>query len=104
MMNAPLFRIAPDTPALIDTYLTAEQLTFVRVGDPAEVSYDSAAGIVLTGSVTGIGEDSAFPPTTFPTEIVHMTRTTRVTVTLESGARPPAGTPVDLTIRTDSRG
>ncbi|PKQ38264.1 MAG: hypothetical protein CVT59_03305 [Actinobacteria bacterium HGW-Actinobacteria-1] len=103
MVNAPLFRITPDAPALIDTYLTAEQLAHVRVGDPAEVTYDSGAGAVLNGSVTAIGEDSAFPPTTFPTDVVHMTRTTRVTITLKTGAQPPAGTPVDLTIRTDSR-
>jgi len=103
MMNAPLFRIAPDTPALIDTYLTTEQLARVLVGDPVEASYDSAAGVVLTGTVTSIGADSTFPPTSFSTDIVHMTRTTRVTITLENGAQPPAGTPVDLTIRTDSR-
>lgn len=103
MVNAPLFRITPDTPALVDTYLTAEQLAHVHVGDPVEVTYDSGAGVVLAGSVTAIGEDSVFPPTTFPTDVVHMTRTTRVTITLEGGARPPAGTPVDLIIRTDSR-
>lgn len=103
MVNAPLFRITPDTATLVDTYLTADQLAHVSVGDPAEITYDSAGGVVLTGAVTGIGEDSAFPPTTFPTEVVHMTRTTRVTITLTGGAQPPAGTPVDLTIRTDSR-
>ncbi len=104
MVNAPLFRIAPDTPALIDTYLTAEQLARVSVGDRAEVAYDSAPGVVLSGTVTSIGEDSAFPPTTFPTDVVHMTRTTRVTITLSAGSQPPAGTPVDITIRTGPRG
>ena len=103
MVNAPLFRITPNTATLIDTYLTAEQLARVSVGDAAEVTYDSAPGVILHGKVTSIGVDSVFPPTTFPTEVVHMTRTTRVTITLDSGAAPPAGTPVDLTIRTDSR-
>ncbi len=104
MVNAPLFHIAPDTATLVDTYLTGDQLALVRLGDPAEVSYDSGGDAVLSGSVSTIGEDSAFPPTAFPTEVVHMTRTTRVTITLRSGAKPPAGTPVDITIRTDSRG
>jgi multidrug resistance efflux pump len=103
MVNAPLFRISPDTATLIDTYLTAAQLARVSVGDAAEVTYDSGADLVMHGRVTGIGITSAFPPTTFSTDVVHMTRTTRVTITLEGGAKPPAGTPVDLTIRTDSR-
>jgi multidrug resistance efflux pump len=102
MVNAPLFRIAPDTPVLVDTYLTAEQLARVRVGDRAEIAYDSSPGTVLAGRITGIADSSAFPPTTYPTDIVHMTRATRVTITLDDGARPPAGTPVDITIRTDS--
>lgn len=104
MVNAPLVRIRPDGPALVDTYLTADQLARVSIGESAEVAYDSSAGTVLAGRVTGIADFSAFPPTAFPTDIVHMTRTTRVTITLDDGARPPAGTPVDITIRTDSRG
>ena len=104
MVNAPVARIRPDSAALVDTYLTAEQLARVSIGDTAEITYDSGKGVVLKGRVTGIANSSAFPPTTFPTEIVHMTRTTRVTITLDEGARPPAGTPVDITIRTDSRG
>ncbi|KAF0209456.1 MAG: HlyD family efflux transporter periplasmic adaptor subunit [Actinomycetota bacterium] len=104
MMNAPLVKIRPDSPALVDTYLTAEQLAHVRTGARAEVTYDSSPGSVLTGRITSIADSSAFPPTAFPTDIVHMTRTTRVTITLDDGERPPAGTPVDITIRTDSRG
>ncbi len=103
MVNAPIARIRPDSAALVDTYLTADQLARVSIGDTAEITYDSGAGVVLTGRVTAIADSSAFPPTTFPTEIVHMTRTTRVTITLDEGARPPAGTPVDITIRTGSR-
>ncbi len=100
MVGTPVARIRPDGPRLVDTYLTADQLSQVKVGTPVTVTYDSAPGVSCRGEITRIGTDSTFPPTSFPTTVVHMTRTTRVTVTLQDGVAAPYGTPVDLTIST----
>jgi multidrug resistance efflux pump len=101
IVGAPVVRISSDERALIDTYLTGEQLARVHVGSSADVSYDSASGKPLSATVAIIGSNAEYPPTSFPTDIVHMTRTVKVTLRLDSGARPPAGTPVDIAIHTD---
>jgi X-X-X-Leu-X-X-Gly heptad repeat protein len=100
MVGTPVVRIRPDGPRLVDTYLAADQLALVRLGTPVTLTYDSSPGTVTRGRITRLGTSSAFPPTSFPTTIVHMTRATRVTVTLDDGAAVPYGTPVDLTIST----
>lgn len=99
MVGAPLVRVRADGPQRIDTYLTAEQVAQVAVGSPAEITFDSARGTVLSGHVREIGSAYVFPPTSFPTRIVHMTRTLKVTVELDEGASAPPGTPVDISIR-----
>ena len=101
IVGAPVMRIQTDDRALIDTYLTGEQLAKVHTGDSADVSYDSNVGEALRATVAIIGADAQYPPTSFPTDIVHMTRTIKVTLRLDSGAYPPAGTPVDIAIHTD---
>jgi len=101
IVGAPLFRISPDDAALVDTYVTGEQLNAVHVGSIADITYDSSRGTVLHGSLVTIGSNAVYPPTSFPTSIVHMTRTVKITFRLDSGDRPPAGTPVDIAIHTD---
>lgn len=100
MVGAPIVRIQPDGPVEVNTYLTGQQLARVRVGSPADVTYDSAKGTVLHGVVSVVGSIAQFPPTSFPTDIVHMTKTIPVTIRLDSGS-PPPGTPVDIVIHTD---
>lgn len=100
MVGSPLVRIRPDEPTKIDSYLAPEQLSSVHVGDKATVNFDSNTKGPLTGRVTQIASQSEFPPTSFPTNIVHMTLTTRITVTLDDGGWAPPGTPVDLIIDT----
>jgi multidrug resistance efflux pump len=100
MVGAPLVRIRADGPTKISTYLTGEQLSVVPVGTPAEVDYDSNTGAALAGKVTRVGLQSQFPPTSFPTNIVHMTQAVRVEVTLDGSGWAPPGTPVDLVLRT----
>jgi multidrug efflux pump subunit AcrA (membrane-fusion protein) len=100
IVGAPIVRIAPDGPQLVDTYLTGEQLAQVRMGAPARVALDSFPGKTFSARISAIGAGYEFVPTSFPTDIVHMTRATRVTLTLEEGTALPAGTPVDLTIKT----
>jgi len=101
MVGAPIVTIQPDGAALVDTYLTGDQLAQVHPGSLADVTYDSAPGTVLHGTVAIIGADAEYPPTSFPTNIVHMTRTVKVSIRLDSGASPPQGTPVDISIHTD---
>ena len=102
MVGAPLVRIRPDAPTRIDTYLTTDQLLQVAVGTPATVDFDSNPGGPLAGHVAVIGSTAVVPPTGFPTAIVHMTRAVKVTIELDGGATAPAGTPVDVDIRTGS--
>lgn len=102
MVGAPLVRIAESGPQRVDTYLTAEQAAQVRVGSKAEVRYDSAPrGTVLSGRVSEIGSAYVYPPTSFPTRVVHMTRALKVTIALDKGEAAPPGTPVDVTIHTE---
>lgn len=100
MVGAPVARIRPDGPSLVDTYLTGDQLARVRVGSVVQVTCDSLPGQVFEARIVRLGTASEFPPTSFPTDIVHMTRATRVTAALETSSGPPPGTPVDLTILT----
>jgi multidrug resistance efflux pump len=103
MVGAPLVRIHTDGPQRIDTYLTADQVARIHVGSPADITYDSAPkGTVLHGAISEIGSAYVFPPTSFPTQIVHMTRALKVTIKLDEGSTAPPGTPVDVTIRTDT--
>jgi multidrug resistance efflux pump len=101
VVGAPIVRIQPDSAALIDTYLTSDQLQRVRLGSAADITYDSAPGKVLHGQIVTIGSIAQYPPTTFPTDVVHMTRTIKVTIRLDSGTAPPQGTPVDISIHTN---
>jgi len=98
MVGAPLVRIRPDKVTYVDTYLTPAQITTIRVGSDARVSYDSASGGALTGHVAVIGDHAVIPPTNFPTAIVHMTRAVRVTIEVDGGQTAPPGTPVDVLI------
>jgi len=101
MVGTPLVRIVPDGPVRVDTYLTGEQLARVAVGSEALVDFDSNTAGPIHGRITRIGETAQLPPTSFPTSVMHATRAVLVTITLDDGARAPAGTPVDITLSTD---
>jgi multidrug resistance efflux pump len=100
MVGAPLVRIHTDGPQRVDTYLTAEQLAQVEIGSQAEITYDSGGGTVAHGAISEFGAEYLFPPTSFPTQIVHMTRALKVTIKLDEGSTAPPGTPVDVSIHT----
>jgi len=68
-------RIRPDDAALVDTYISPDQLAQVRIGAPADISFDSGGGKTVPATVAIIGNTVAYPPSSFPTSIVHMTRT-----------------------------
>ena len=101
MVGTPLDTITPDRPVLVDTYAADSQLGLIKIGDRADAGYDSDPTAVFHGRVTAVGTRSTFPPTSFPTDLIHLTRALRVTVTLDRGPAPPPGTPVDLTIYTN---
>jgi len=103
MVGAPLVRIHPDTAPLVDTYLTAEQIARIAVGDRAELTIDSLPDRTFTGAVTLIGSSYRYPPNSFPTPLTHMTRAARVTITLDDGSTVPVGTPGDLVIHPTTR-
>lgn len=98
MVGAPLVRIRPDGARRVDTYLTAEQLGHVALGDSADVSIDSIPGRTFRGRVTEIGSSYRYPPNTFATPLTHMTRAVKLTITLDSLAALPFGTPADVVI------
>jgi multidrug resistance efflux pump len=101
MVGSPIVRVDPDEPALVDTYLTGAQLGAVHAGTVADITYDSSGGRSAQGTLSLVDDQALFPPTSFPTDIVHMTRTVKVTFRLDSGQAPPPGTPVDIAIHTD---
>jgi multidrug resistance efflux pump len=101
MVGAPLFRIAPDDPPLVDTYVSGDQLGKVHMGTAADITFDSGSGKVAHGTLQTIASSAQYPPTGFPTDIVHMTRTVKLTFRIDSGEAPPVGTPVDIAIHTD---
>lgn len=101
IVGAPVVRVRPSALALVDAYVTPVQLASLHLGSPADITYDSDGGRVLHASVAIIGADAKYPPTSFPTDVVHMTRTVKVTLRLDSSEAPPAGTPVDISIHTN---
>jgi multidrug efflux pump subunit AcrA (membrane-fusion protein) len=102
MVGAPIVRIHVDGPQRVDTYLTADQVAQVGLGSKAEITYDSAPGTIAHGVISELGSSYVFPPTSFPTQVVHMTRALKATITLDEGSTAPPGTPVDVTIHTNA--
>lgn len=97
--GAPVARLKPDGPLLLDTYLDLAESALVRVGSRAHASIDSFPGRTFPGRVSAIRPLYEYPPTALPTRLIHLIRAFRVTVTIDDTAAPlPAGTPADLTI------
>ena len=101
MVGAPLVSIAPDDPPLVDTYVSGDRLGKVHVGTVADITFDSGGDKMVRATLETVASRAEYPPTGFPTDIVHMTRTVKLTFRIDSGEAPPAGTPVDIAIHTD---
>lgn len=99
--GAPLAIIRSRARPTVRTYLTAEQARQVRDGSSARVSLDSLEGTEYTGLVTRVGSTYDYVPTTFATDIIHMTRGFEAIVEVYGAPELPAGTPADLVIQTD---
>ena len=96
MVGAPVVTIRPTGDVLVDVYLSPEQAARVKVGDRADVTVDSLKGS-LAGRVSVVGTTVEFPPANYPTPIVHLASTVRVTVAVPD-ARLPVGVPADVVI------
>jgi X-X-X-Leu-X-X-Gly heptad repeat protein len=99
MIGAPVAVIRPAGGTLVDTYLTNDQLAGIHRGTSAEVTLDSVRG-VLRGSVREVSAFEQFPPSNYPTQIVHLSRVVRVTVSVPETL--PLGVPADVVIRPPS--
>jgi multidrug resistance efflux pump len=99
IVGAPVVVVRPAGDTLVDTYLTSDQLEHVKVGSNADVSMDSIPG-VLHGTVKWISADQQFAPSNYPTQIVHLSRVVRVTVSVPEVL--PAGVPADVVIHPSS--
>ncbi|NTW28254.1 MAG: HlyD family efflux transporter periplasmic adaptor subunit [Coriobacteriia bacterium] len=96
--GATVAAVREDAPAKVTTWLAADQLARVRVGDSATVSGDwMAAGASVTGTVSHIGSRADYPPTSFATDAVHLTRAVPVEITIPSAVLP-YGAPVDIAV------
>ncbi|HET9646787.1 MAG TPA: HlyD family efflux transporter periplasmic adaptor subunit, partial [Microlunatus sp.] len=105
--GAGLVTIREDADPTVTSWLAPDQLNRVCLGAAAAVSADwMSSGPVarvapVEGTVTRIGQRADYPPTSFATDQVHLTRAVPVTITVppSSGRALPPGVPVDLSIR-----
>ena len=90
-----------------ETWLAAEDLSRIAIGDTVTVSADWFGGSEsATGTISRIGHRAEVPPTSFATKDVHLTRAVQVEVAVTPRAGLPTlppGTPLDLTISPGSR-
>jgi hypothetical protein len=86
----------------ITTWLSPAQLSEVCVGSQAAVWGDwMSSAKWLDAEISLIGQHADYPPTSFATDEVHLTRAVPVRLTLtKSSEQPqsmPPGAPVDIT-------
>lgn len=90
--GTPLVRIREDQPATVTAWLAPDAAARLCTGDPARITTDG--GTTFDATLTRIGTDVAYPPSSVATDLTHLTRAVAVTVTT-TGTLPP-GWPVDL--------
>ena len=101
--GATLATIRERASTTLTTWVSPVQLSQICLGSQASVQADwMAAGQRLGAVVTLIGDRADYPPTSFATDEVHLTRAVPVRLTLSrSSDQPqslPAGAPVDIQI------
>lgn len=106
--SATVATIRPEGAARVTTWLTIEQLAHLqrRLGSSgswdtlnASVSGDWARGEVYPAHISRVGVRSQYPPTSFATREVHLTRAIQIELEVEGPADLPPGAPADVTIR-----
>jgi multidrug resistance efflux pump len=100
--GATVATIREDVANSITTWLSLAQLTGVCLGTQATVRGDWMSPLEhLNAEITLIGDRADYPPTSFATDEVHLTRAVpvRLTLTRSSGQQLlPPGAPVDIEI------
>jgi len=92
--------VRPDGAARITTWVTPEHASAVRLGQEATVSGDWSAGESFPARVSLVGTRALYPPTSFATREVHLTRAVPIEVTVDSPvAALPPGAPADVRLR-----
>ena len=98
--GATIAEVRREGPPRVTTWIAPETLGSVGVGTEAEVRADwLPGGAPLAGRVTRISTQAEYPPTSFATSEIHLTRAVQVEITLEEAADQPGlppGTPVDV--------
>ena len=102
--GAGVTTIREDVGPTVTSWLAPDQLPTVCLGTPAQVSGDwMPPDQRAIATVSVVGQRADFPPTSFATDEVHLTRAVPVTLSIRSSANQPAlppGAPVDVTIQT----
>jgi len=87
----------------VTTWIAPDSVGAVQIGTAAEVRADwfsaGLGGSAVKGRVTRISTQSEYPPTSFATSEIHLTRAVGIEITVSENADPPAlppGTPVDV--------
>lgn len=97
-----------DSSSRVSTWLTPEELERLETASAsssttnrtrARVSADWTGGESFSAELVRIGTRAQYPPTSFATREVHMTRAIPVEFEVEGTVRLPAGAPVDVEIR-----
>jgi len=82
----------------VTTWIAPAELASVHVGDTVRVGVDWATG-TRPGRVSVIGARADYPPTSYPTKDVHLTRAVLIEIVMDGDARAfklPPGAPVDV--------
>ena len=98
--GAELVTIRPVAAPQAETWVDIGDAQRVAVGQEATVMIDSHPYDLYLAHVTYVSPNTAFPPTSYATDVIHMIRAVRVLVTLDGVYELPAGTPADVTITT----
>ncbi len=93
--GAPAVTIRESGPSRVSAWLSEAQLATVCPGDAARLTADWLTG-EATAELSRIGTRADYPPTSVPTDEVHLTRA--VPVELTTTTQLPAGLPVDVLI------
>jgi multidrug resistance efflux pump len=94
--GATVAEIRDSGPRTVTAWLSPAQLDQVCAGDPASVAGDWTSAVV-PATLTRIGTRADYPPTSVPTDEVHLTRA--VAVEFTATGELPAGVPVEVTIQ-----
>ena len=93
--GASVATIRESAPSVVTAWVSPTQVASVCLGDGAQVLGDWMSAPV-SASLTAIGDRAEYPPTSVPTDEVHLTRAVEVQFTATE--QLPAGLPVEITI------